>query len=271
MIPSLPSPLPVLDRALLHLVCRLVPLAERPDWLRCWQAELWHRHHLRSTEPGSTAIDLYPGLVRDALWLYTESIHMALEGTALLCIELLAAILLFAIVPLFALSGSGHALLGLLMFNADRFLCGAVLVTLVSFATGSRTVEHESPASLAPRFRAQIFLAAKLVLVLTIAFLLSLDLTQPFHTAHPFTAEILQPQFFVFMALLGLRWNFQDQDNRCKHCLRELATPEQVGRPSWNFLYSNSTELLCKDGHGLLSVPEIETSWRQSSRWIASS
>jgi len=270
MTSSLPSPLPVLDRTLLYFACKLVPLAERSDWLRCWQAELWHRHHLRSSELRSNAIDLYPGLVRDALWLCAESIRMAFAGTASLCLGLLTIVLVLAGMPLFAFSGSTHTLFGLLPSNAGRFLCEATLVTLVSFATGSRTIEHESPAALVSRFRAQFFLAAKLALVLIIAFLLSLDMTLPFHTAHPFIAEIIQPQFFVFIALLGLRWNFQDQDNRCKHCLRELASPSRVGRPSWNFLDSNSTELLCKDGHGLLSVPEIETSWRRSSHWIAS-
>jgi hypothetical protein len=40
-----------------------------------------------------------------------------------------------------------------------------------------------------------------------------------------------------------------------------------VGRPSHNLLEWNGTELLCPDGHGHLSVPEMETSWCQSSRW----
>jgi hypothetical protein len=66
----------------------------------------------------------------------------------------------------------------------------------------------------------------------------------------------------------GLRWAFADQQQRCKQCLHLLATPARVGRPSYNLLEWNGTELLCKHGHGLLSVPEIETSWCQSSQWV---
>jgi hypothetical protein len=44
--------------------------------------------------------------------------------------------------------------------------------------------------------------------------------------------------------------------------------PARVGRPSRNLLEWNGTELNCKQGHGLLSVPEMETSWCQSSRWV---
>ena len=51
--------------------------------------------------------------------------------------------------------------------------------------------------------------------------------------------------------------------NDNKHCLRPLAEPVRVGRPSLNFLEWNGTELLCTEGHGLLSIPEIESSsWR---------
>ena len=153
--------------------------------------------------------------------------------------------------------------------NLWRFLCEAVLVTLVGFATASRTVEHTSRTAPLSLLRAQAFQVAKVVLVLMTTFVLSTDVTAPIHAAHPFTAEIIQPQLFVFLALLGLRWNFQDQDNRCKHCLRALAMPSRVGRPTWNFLDFNGTEMSCRDGHGLLSIPEMETSWCRSSRWIA--
>jgi hypothetical protein len=73
---------------------------------------------------------------------------------------------------------------------------------------------------------------------------------------------------FFFFALLGLRWAIGDQEQRCKHCLRSLTTPARVGRPSHNLLEWNGTERSCKHGHGLLSIPEMETSWCRSSRWI---
>lgn len=268
MIPSLPSSLPAADRALLRLALKLVPQAEHPDWLRCWRAELWHRRHPRSGSSDS-AVDLYPGLVCDAIWLCAENRRQAFAGTPSLCIAMLAGVLLIAILPLLVFSGSVHALLVFASANTILFLSEAALVTLVSFATSSSFVEHTSPEAPWSQLRVQLFLVAKLAFVLLIAFVCSADVMQPFHAMHPFTTEVLQPQFFVLIALLGQRWNFRDQGNRCKHCLRALAKPAQVGRPSWNFLDSNGTELLCEHGHGLLSVPEIETSWCPSSRWIA--
>ncbi|GGA76929.1 hypothetical protein GCM10011507_30330 [Edaphobacter acidisoli] len=262
------SPLSTSDRVLLRLMVRFVPIDEREDWLRCWRAELWHRRYPRA-RVSKSAVDLYPGLVSDAMWLRAESWRQAFTGTASLCIASLVVALLFAMLPLLVFFGGVHGLGVFVAANTNLFLCEAALVALVSFATSSRVVEHASPAAPFSRLRTQMFLAAKLVLVLLITFLLSEDLARTFYGVHPFTAEILQPQFFVVMALLGQRWNFSDQDSRCKHCLRVLALPARVGRPSWNFLDSNGTEFVCKDGHGLLSVPEIETSWRPSSRWIA--
>ena len=268
MIPSLPSPLPTLDRLLLRLGHDLAPADDRPDWLRCWRAELWHRRHPRSG-PAHSARDLYPGLLRDALWLRTESWRRALAGTALLCLLTLALFSAFAALPLLALYDSLHATAFFLLATTPRLLVEATLVTAVGFALSARPIEHSAPTAHLPRLRAHLFQGAKLALLQLIAFLLSLDLTQPFHAAHPFAAEILQPQAFTLFALLALRWSFLDQDSRCRHCLRSLAAPARVGRPSWNFLDSNGTELACPDGHGLLSIPEIETSWRQSSEWIA--
>lgn len=276
MIPSLPSPLPPLphlDRALLRLTRIVVPAADQADWLRSWRAELWHRHHPRSqaSRPGTSrsAADLYPGLVSDAIWLRAECLRQALTGTALLCIASLACLLLFSALPLLVSLGGVRDLIAFASSHATLFLSEAALVAFVSYATSARSIEHTSREGAFSQFRVQLFLASKLSLVLLTAFVLSMDLAQPLHAAHPFISELLQPQFFVLMALVGQRWNFRDQDNRCKHCLRSLSTPARVGRPSWNFLDSNGTELLCKDGHGLLSIPEIETSWRPSSRWIA--
>jgi len=104
--------------------------------------------------------------------------------------------------------------------------------------------------------------------VLFASFLLSSDLMQPLHQALPNAADVLQIFTFVFVALLGMRWAFRDQDQRCKQCLHTLTTPSRVGRPTHNLLEWNGSEMTCKHGHGLLSVPEIETSWCQSSAWI---
>lgn len=272
MTAPLPSPLPRLDRALLRAGRHIVPVGERTDWLRCWHAELWHRRHPRAGA-AHLASDLYPGLIRDALWLRTDSWSRAFAGTALLCLAALIALTVAAALPLLAFFGDLRLACIFLLSQLPRLLVEATLTTFVGFAIAARPVEHTSAHATihAPRrlVRAHLFHAAKLILLQLLACLVSLDLTQPIHPAHPFTAEVLQPQLFTLLALIALRWSFQDQDSRCRHCLRSLAAPARVGRPSWNFLDTNGTHLSCPDGHGLLSIPEIETSWRQSSEWIA--
>ena len=52
---------------------------------------------------------------------------------------------------------------------------------------------------------------------------------------------------------------------------RSLASPTPVGRPSHNLLEWSGSELICKQGHGALSVPEMETSWCESSEWVSQS
>ena len=261
--------LPPGEQVLLRAVARLVPVAERAEWTRSWHAELWHRRHPRPTVLRST-LDLYPGLLRDALWLRAEIHRRALAGTALLCLTSLCLFVLLAAFPLYLVLGDARVLFSYLAANASRFIIEGSLVTVVSFATAARFIEHSSRVSPTAQIRASLFQALKIVLVLLIAFLFSGDITQPLHYAHPFTAELIQPQIFVVLALLALRWSFSDSEERCKHCLRSLAMPTRVGRPSRNFLDSNGTELVCESGHGLLSIPEMETSWRGSSRWIAS-
>jgi hypothetical protein len=100
-----------------------------------------------------------------------------------------------------------------------------------------------------------------------LAFLLSTNLCLPIHQGFPNTSDLLQVLCFVCFALLALRWAIRDQEQRCKHCLCSLTQPARVGRPSHNLLEWNGTALMCRYGHGQLSVPEIETSWCQSSEW----
>ena len=107
-----------------------------------------------------------------------------------------------------------------------------------------------------------------IALVLLLGFLLSVDLCEPMHRVFPGTADILQIFCFVVLGLVGLRWAFRDLEERCEQCLRALASPAQVGRPTHNLLEWSGTEQICKEGHGLLSVPEMESSWRQSSQWV---
>jgi hypothetical protein len=264
--------LPPFDRKLLGVVERLVPIAEREEWSRTWKAELWHMHHRRGPRHRSAIMsmaDFSIGLTRDALWLRTESWRRAYTGTALLCIASLFGLILLASV--IALSPrAGWSSLGVsLCQQVDRSLFAAPLILFVAFAsTSSRHIEQGPQSRGRFWIKQQAFLSGKAVQVLVLAFALSVDICQPMHQSLPDTTDFFQMFWFVLFSLIGLRWAIHDQDQRCKHCLHSLATPARVGRPSHNLLEWNGTELSCKRGHGLLSIPEMETSWCQSSRWI---
>jgi hypothetical protein len=268
MVPRLPSPLPPFDRNLLRAVERIVPRDEREEWSRVWHAELWHmRHH--SCNGRRAAANLSTGLICDALWLRSESWRRILSGTAALCLASLFGLLLVSTLVALALNGDWHSMSIALAEQFRRFLFEAPLVVLVNVAIAPRIyTERSSRGSTSCWLMRQLFLATKTTLTLLLSFMLSADVCQPMHALSPLFGDLLQTFLFIILALIGLRWVFRDQDQRCKQCLRSLAMPARIGRPSHNLLEWNGTELACKRGHGLLSVPEMETSWCQSSQWV---
>ncbi|HEY4355913.1 MAG TPA: hypothetical protein VGN16_09210 [Acidobacteriaceae bacterium] len=277
---SLPTPLPPFDRKLLRLMRLAVPAAERDEWLRSWQAELWHQHHHTPPVSLSTSFPtslmkphaLASGLIQDALWLRTESWRQALAGTATLCLATLLLLLAITILPALVTAGSWKAFAAFLAHNEQRFAIETLLIVFVSLAASAGYMEtttlrhrHVSHISL---IRRPLFFAAKTTLIMLFTFMLSTDVCLPLHAYSPLSAELLQNLLFLLMALIGLRWSSHDGEARCKQCLRSLAAPSRVGRPSHNFLEWSGTELVCRHGHGMLTVPEIETSWCRSSAWI---
>jgi hypothetical protein len=272
MSQQLPSPLPRFDRNLLSIVEKVVPSAERKEWSRTWQAELWYIHHRSSNHRNRSFFvraDLSIGLTRDALWLRTDSWRRTFNGSPTLCLASLLCLSLLSILIALASNGSWHLLNPYLSGQFDRSLFAAPLIFFVAFATAPRRhIEQGSTSKRLYRIKRHLFFSIKVSHVLLLAFLLSVDAYQPLHAPFPNTADFLQLLCFVILALVGLRWAFQDQDQRCKQCLHSLATPARVGRPSHNLLEWNGTELNCKQGHGLLSVQEMETSWCQSSQWV---
>ncbi len=148
-------------------------------------------------------------------------------------------------------------------------LVAAPLVLFVAFSVAPRRpVQVWRSDRVASTARRTMFFLAKAVLVLCLAFLLSVDCCAPLALSLPNAAQFCHVLLFVLLATTQLRWSFQDQEARCKECLRLLAAPTRVGRPSHNLLEWNGTQIACELGHGRLRVPELETSWRQSSEWM---
>ena len=255
-------------RLLVH-IGRIVPASDRAEWSRFWYAELWCQ---RYADPVGTTTDLNAGLVWDALWLRMESCRCSLRGTAMVCLTAIALACTLALLLATCSVGSWEGFTGRLALEYGRFLLASPLVLLVTFLTAPRRAVHAGTtvkhalARCGWLPRAGFFLV-KATLLFILAYLLGVGLCVPFAGSFPNTVAFLQIPLYVVLSVLALRWSFEDQERRCKHCLRLLEAPARVGRPSHNLLEWSGTALVCVRGHGILSIPELETSWHQTSEW----
>lgn len=152
------------------------------------------------------------------------------------------------------------------------FLFAVVLALLALPATTSLPLGEYRGApqrmSWGTRLRRWSFLGWKLGLLFPMVYFASVDLAHVTTRMDPIASEYIQLLAAFSLCLFGLRWVLRDQRERCPVCLRKLTNPARVGHPSRNFLAWNGTELICVGGHGLLHVPEIETSWFSTQRWL---
>jgi hypothetical protein len=129
------------------------------------------------------------------------------------------------------------------------------------------------------RWQPQLFLLAKVLLIFILAYdagellthmLAGLAVVERWpwlaRTIRDFLPPV-QPIGCCLVCFYGLRWTLRDQRQRCPACLHLLSSPARVGPPSHNFLSWNGTELICRGGHGLLHVPELQMSWMATQTW----
>ena len=271
MTPSVGSALPRSDRLLLGGISYIVPLSDRADWLRSWEAELWWRRHPPSREVHHELFtDLSMGLCRDASWLRLESWGRLLRGTAALCLLVLGFSCFVSVLLAVCIYGSWNVVGSQALSHIGHFLFATPLIVFVTCATADkRPALLRAEQSLWTRLYRIAFLGAKLASSLTLMYLLSLNVCSTIAFSFPDTCEYVQMLLFVIGSICSLRWAFQDQARRCKTCLRLLNGPQRVGRPSHNLIEQSGNEFACRKGHGFLSVPELETSWRQCDEWIS--
>jgi hypothetical protein len=110
--------------------------------------------------------------------------------------------------------------------------------------------------------RRWLFLAAKLVLILSAICFGAIDLAS---MGHHFLPVALQ--FALFSWVFALRWALTDQRRRCPVCLGLLVNAVRIGESSRMFLEWHGTELMCPRGHGLLHVPDHSAIWFKHQRW----
>jgi hypothetical protein len=154
----------------------------------------------------------------------------------------------------------------------DLFIFSLLLACLALPATTSLPLGEyrvtSQKLSWSTRLRRWGFLGCKVALLLPIVYFASLDLAHWRSSLDLLTSQDIQLASSFSICLFGLRWVLRDQRQRCPMCLRRLTNPARVGQPSRNFLAWNGTELICVAGHGLLHIPEIQTSWFDTQRWL---
>ncbi|MGB7266998.1 MAG: ABC transporter permease [Terracidiphilus sp.] len=112
------------------------------------------------------------------------------------------------------------------------------------------------------------FLAIKIALIMFIANFSSVDLAYWHSPVFSPSGAYVQLLTAFAVALFGMRWALLDQRRRCPVCLRLVTNPARVGLASRTFLAWNGTELMCSDGHTLLHIPGLPTSWFSTQRWL---
>ncbi len=257
-----------LDRILLTMVGKVVPASERTDWGRTWEAELWHRRNHRGgkAKPVAGIADFTIGVLLDGFWLRMENWRCLLSGTAGLSIGILLGLNLLAVAVVFVLQGGGQLLSQAFTEDFRRSLMAAPLIACVALVTNYSRHRQMSSRKNSALARG-LFSCMRMTHVLLLAFLTSINVCLPIHRVFPVASYLLQLLCYTIFALFGLRWAICDQERRCKQCLRCLTPLARIGRPSRNLLEWNGIKLACRKGHGQLSIPEIETSWCESSHW----
>lgn len=123
-------------------------------------------------------------------------------------------------------------------------------------------------------WRPAAFLTAKIVLMLTIVFTAGLEWTRPDDSFLLLWRDSASGPALVWIYVAGAMavqfWALADQRARCRVCLRLLCFPVRVGCPGCLLFDWSGTELLCTEGHGVLHVPDMATSWdTDSDRWVS--
>jgi hypothetical protein len=117
------------------------------------------------------------------------------------------------------------------------------------------------------------FFILKTVLLLVICFVAALEITGKISMMLTGSLDPLvgpaSTWLFLVTAMIALTWSLHDQGRRCRFCLNRMGHEASVGRASYLLLDWWGTELVCSDGHGLLHVPEMKSSWQEFDQWVS--
>ena len=273
---------------LLQVTGRLAPPAARREWHSRWSTRLVNLWIL--VERGELALNaraetfwLVRAAVADAFWLrFTRAgVRHWVRGPGFVAAAAGAAILLLALLS--------HG------FTATRSVVNAAIEWRIDprqiryDPRGDIVVAHAVPIAMALAVGAVLvligrlslgncgwrywtFLTLKLVSAIVLVPLLWLEVGAAlWRSISHETLRTLIAGLGSTVAFLGgfgatVIWIFSDQRRRCPVCLRRLARPVTLG--SWGSMFEPATtEFVCDEGHGALSLDESEIGG--GDRWVA--
>jgi hypothetical protein len=272
-------------RFLIQWMSRIVPRAQRAEWWVKWDSSLanWWLLVQRGELPGST----YPALWRhlrdafgDAIWLRFDRAKFLRFAKGPWIVFAAAALWLTAVGAasggfrntrlLIDYAGRGHFQLIRRIDPFGVFLSYSIPIVfalLVGLIIGSL----RGAAFHRYGWRYWAFFAGKTAAVAVCVPLLWIELAPVIRALRPNTelavllTALVSRLIFIVAFGCALAWCFSDQRRRCPVCLKRLAMPVTLG--IWGSTFEPvTTEFLCEDGHGSLSVPENEAA--PEEKWI---
>jgi hypothetical protein len=289
------APPPTLCRWMVRIAGRLAPPAVRHEFRERWDSRLANFCVLvdRGEVAGRDRAELLL-LCRDALstafwlrfnragyrhWTLGPQFVMALAAAGALVLALLShgfqatrsivsAAIYWNLEPI-EFIGNRH-----LRYDPPRgdLVVGAVVPIVLALAIGATLVAIGRLSLGRYGWRYWLYLAVKIVSVIVLVPLLWIEGSRVLWNL--ITAEVLRAWIaglgatVAFLGGFGLAaiWVFDDQRRRCPVCLRSLARPVTMG--SWASMFEPvTTEFLCDEGHGTLSLAESELG--EGDRWVS--
>jgi hypothetical protein len=115
------------------------------------------------------------------------------------------------------------------------------------------------------------FFALKTILLLTFAWITSVDAVQTIISAWGWKMQEYVGAVMMWLFLVGitlvLTWSIKDQFARCRCCLSRLRVQIALGDALGPFSEPRGVDLLCDEGHGVLHVPVMQLASLDSNRW----
>ena len=286
----------MLFRCLVWIACRLAPPAVRQEFRKRWDSRLLSLCILvdRGVVAGGDRAELML-LCRDALsnafwlrfnragllrWLLGPQFVMALAAVGALLLALVSrgfqttrsivrAAIYWNIQPIEFLIGNRHV-----RYAPPRgdIVVGAAVPIVMALAIGA-TLFIIGRLSLGRYgWRYWLFLTVKIAAVIVLVPLAWVEgsrwlwdlLTLP--VLRLYVVGIGATLAFLGGFGMAAIWVFDDQRRRCPECLRRLARPVTMG--SWGSMFEPvTTEFVCDEGHGALSLAESEIG--EGDRWVS--